>query len=1635
MDKHMKHPRVASETNYALCLKCQVPGGELVANPTSHGKFLDSVHERAGYGDPGYLELNSRLRDVDASVLQSNGASWHRECFQETVHKLKIERAKQRFVKSSVTKDSSIVLSSPAGRPSSSHAVKSVTTPLSADMTETKPFTRSLRVSHDKMHCIFCNGDGTTVQLHEVCSFDVGKKIHDVVQNSDNNEWKVRLQAISQNDARAIDVKYHLPCYVKHVQRQQKEELTASQLDQNQRAVLADIEFFNVLHNVLQSDNIVSMDEVTASYIGLRRMHGVEGTKLIKNKHVKDLIKSHMENIEFSRPSSRKCEMVCSKLTKDVAIKKEIESRSLEQNMKNIFDCACILRKDILRGREKPWVFDGSLNSGDRDDNVPASLKALLRWILEGPSMSLTDGRADHIDRASLNIAQTIMYEVKTQRQVSHVPKNVNKFRYNKCDNEHVLAVGLKVHAYSRSKHLISYLHSLGLSVTYSRILRIETQLAQAVISRMTETGGIYIPPDLKNGIPLFFAADNIDFSEDTHDGKNTLHATVIVAFQQKQEGTSAAVTLPIVTESSSRSLKGYKDMPLQDSGIHGNPKPTQSPKYPDYSADKDMSNFNCAISGDRSWLIVRYLQRSMTEHITPVDVECDAEDESMDNTDDTSTGTGGDHPTMHSIIDPQADSQFVPTWAAYNSVITDDDRPITQIKTLPLIAAPAHEWSTLLTILKHAQHISTEVVGPNKKTIITLDMDLYMRAVKLQSLKPELTKNCILRVGEFHTVLCALRAIGSSIEGSGIDDAWVEADIYGPTTTRQILEGRHMKRAVAAHIVTLQALNDLFMDEYQSAEEHIPATWNTETELLKSACSENDSERAKQISGNVRHMASDLEEKLDQFSTKREAVSPTFKVMRMYMTVVLTLLQFIKASRQGDWILHLTALEKLCTYFFSQNRLKYAQHIPEYISKMYSLQTSDPDVWEQFCEGNFCVRKTELSFCSLGVDQALEQENKRLKVLGGLKGITQKPEALQRFFLIAPELQRLSSEAEKMAGFSPDKRTTHHEMSNKVYDRQEVKVKKLKAVLGDLNPFSYEGGDLVNVITKSVVPDSIRDDILIQENCGDDAYNEFVQKRIVGETNLWNKITKVKLQRWTSTCKKSNVMGAQKTLELKENRSLFARMAIVTRSRPDIDMEKAVGQYEFSNVARSLFAADGTLLPCNDKHKLMEELENVKVDVAEEIEPVIGEHRAIIIDAMAIVQQLGSKDTTSCTILADNINQWLEKYVHSHRSVHMVFDHYDVQMSLKQQTRERRMKSTKTSTGMSHICTDATPIRTTFRQFVASIKTKDSLTEYLCHKIMDHYKSRETEVIVSTQRGARSNHGNVEHLSSTQEEADTLLILHALHAVRTGVQVEIMSPDTDVLLLALRRYPQLGHNPVFLTGVGDKRRTVSLKPIYDGIGEHLAAALPGFHAFTGCDTTGHFAGKGKPTCWKALRKSTDNVLEAFVQLGTTDAVSPEVEIALERYVCQLYLPGTELCDISQLRWRMFKKSFAEAEKLPPTKGALAQHTKRAHYQAMVWNHDGIAKPDIPQPSQLGWTVENSIYVPVITLLPPAPKAVLELVSCKCVKDMCRTARCSCKRANVVCTEMCTCEGSDDICLNTQQPPSSESDDSDDELF
>ena len=138
------------------------------------------------------------------------------------------------------------------------------------------------------------------------------------------------------------------------------------------------------------------------------------------------------------------------------------------------------------------------------------------------------------------------------------------------------------------------------------------------------------------------------------------------------------------------------------------------------------------------------------------------------------------------------------------------------------------------------------------------------------------------------------------------------------------------------------------------------------------------------------------------------------------------------------------------------------------------------------------------------------------------------------------------------------------------------------------------------------------------------------------------------------------------------------------------------------------------------------------------------------------------------------------------------------------------------------------------------------------------------------------------------------------------------------------------------IVGSGKKKRQIALKPIYNALGEEKVNALPGFHAFTGSDTTGAFAGKGKLSCWKAFQQCDTNILQAFANLGLDATPSNGIFDALERFVCKLYMPNCAKSDVGAVRFTLFQKKIAESEKMPPTQSALRYAILRAHYQAMV---------------------------------------------------------------------------------------------------
>ncbi|XP_014677394.1 PREDICTED: uncharacterized protein LOC106817244 [Priapulus caudatus] len=175
------------------------------------------------------------------------------------------------------------------------------------------------------------------------------------------------------------------------------------------------------------------------------------------------------------------------------------------------------------------------------------------------------------------------------------------------------------------------------------------------------------------------------------------------------------------------------------------------------------------------------------------------------------------------------------------------------------------------------------------------------------------------------------------------------------------------------------------------------------------------------------------LEKQLREFDASRKT-DPMFQWARMYMRQVMTLLQFQRAIREGNWHLYLISLEHLCKYFFAYARLDYAQNIPEFIARMDAIKTSNPELWQSFTNGEFAVNTSNrIPFTRIGVDQAMEHLNKSTKGQGRISGITTSPATLLKFCLTAPELARLADESERLvATTSTIAPPQHHQLSVK---------------------------------------------------------------------------------------------------------------------------------------------------------------------------------------------------------------------------------------------------------------------------------------------------------------------------------------------------------------------------------------------------------------------------------------------------------------------------------------------------------------------------------------------------------------------------------------------------------------------------
>ena len=463
---------------------------------------------------------------------------------------------------------------------------------------------------------------------------------------------------------------------------------------------------------------------------------------------------------------------------------------------------------------------------------------------------------------------------------------------------------------------------------------------------------------------------------------------------------------------------------------------------------------------------------------------------------------------------------------------------------------------------------------------------------------------------------------------------------------------------------------------------------------------------------------------------------------------------------------------------------------IPLYLAEMQLLPESDPEIYDEFLSGNWVVNKNpNTPFCALGADNALEHINRSMKVSGGLVGITLNPSARVKFFLIAPELARLAEQAKSMAGSSSTTSVPHHHaLTSAVLAREEKSIEQLLTTMESFtNPFNQDSGDLFNLVTKVVMPENVKKDLCEQSTIGQKLFQSFVKERIQErKTNLWAPMKKQKLLTWKTEGKKVKLGADNNFVELQEDRNLFARMMVICKSRPEIDIQEAGGTYEFSVVPRSMFAVEGTMLHCLCKSALMNILEKLPADLNEGNATNFTQNeqnreqqmRVSVVDAMAEVQSLDKPEwIRDCSHLADHfISRIFEKYSDS-EELRLIFDRYDLPSSLKEGTRIKRQEG---QTPVYYRITASTHIaKVPMKRLLLHTKTKMELTDYLAQKTMEYGERNGRDVVVAWSSQCKGTNRDMSYLQSNQEEADTKIILHAIDATANGAtELRIHSAD-----------------------------------------------------------------------------------------------------------------------------------------------------------------------------------------------------------------------------------------------------------------
>ena len=1370
----------------------------------------------------------------------------------------------------------------------------------------------------------------------------------DKIRKAATQKMDTRVLALLSRDLVAAEGQYHRTCYRSYTKVDSELGLSESQDTDDPDIVYAnalrqaEIELFSYIRNDLfVKPDVISMTDITSKLVNSLLAQGIEEVKLSTKKHLRRTLEQEFgETLQFlNNPNGRllvypKC------LTVDQLAKVYFEVRE-RHNILMTQDDSTVLPKAALQLRKGVKAQEISLewppDTQSKNCCVPECVDSFMCTLLTGEIDSPSP--SERVKRLANSFGQDVVYGVTNGKEIP--PK-------------HVL-LPFAVKSLTGNVELIQTLNRLGHSVSYSKLIEIDTALSLQKLS--DANNDTPLPCDIHPGVFTTLAWDNIDRLEETLSGGGTSHRVNGIAVQRKLIGPLPAKRLQPVEKSKRRSIPADTDMiPIYNAGKRVGPRMI-------VSVDHDTMN---VVEGSTLKNVAWVLARLSNNHC-----------------------------------------QTVSSWTGFN-IQTRDNIVVTQdtVAYLPTVNAPATELSTVHEVLNQTVRIMESL--QLSEIVCIFDQALYAKALEIAWKHQDLFGCIIFRMGVFHTLCTMLAIMGKRFGDAGLRDLCVESGIIADGSIGGVLDGRKYNRAIRMHKLVYEALMRIawggFLEWLGTREND---RLNEAISVLKDLTSDVSQIALDNVMTNASYIRIiHLFQQYHDFLRNDNGSLSAFWMS--YLDMVEIILGLVRATREGDWLLHIASIRAMIPWCFAYDRLNYARYLTFYYAQMSRLDIDHPEVYAHFMDGGFSVQLGPNNpFGKIPVDQTIEETvNKDTQTAGGTQGFSLNPGAVRRYYLNAEYHSMFLRQLRAMVGIVSSS-SNHPDLQRNRIEKDESGVKSVTDLIQDslINPFRLEDDSLVSISSGTLAPADVAKDLLSANTMGEKAYQEFKSERLEkeppGAKDFHATLKKQKLKTFTTVCTKK-VQSKGKEIILRADRDLFARMIVIAQGR-ELDMRNVLS-HPLGPIPWSLANENG-LLRKTDKARLMNSLGKT-IPPAESL----PKDSACIVDGMSVVHKLNVQNNTFAEV-SNLVLKAVLRDGDTSRRIDVVFDVY-LETSIKDAERQKR----GSGTGIKFSSIVPGHKIKKWRNFLSEADNKTRLIEFIVSDWKSASKRQliQDKVLIVTSgtkcwKITGEGSSEVEELESSQEEADTRLLLHAKHAADSGYRtVIVVSEDTDVFVLLLSFAKDIAASLYQKRGTKTRTQFMNISQLRLALGDVVCGALIGFHAFSGCDSVSAFVGRGKlgPL---AKMKSNNVFLETFTNLGNTWEFSAETFEILQHFTCLMYAPSTKTVMVNQLRYELFfaKRGQVESHLLPPCEVTLNKHVGRANYQAGVWKRSLEKQPVIPDPEGHGWKRDESGILGIDWMEGmPAPDAVLEMMACRC-KRVCKEGECVCLDKGLKCTPMC----------------------------